>query len=224
MAHDTAGRRARESAEPTRQAAEPTRASEEHSQRRAQSKGLASPKPGRPAQTALTRQRYRQRAGRQRRGVNLLTRNPYARGNAERPAYLAASSSSSSMRSSWLYLLTRSPRAGAPVLIWPAFTATDRSAIVTSSVSPERWEIAVVYPLLCAREIASRVSETVPIWFSLTSSELAELSSMPLARRSGLVTNRSSPTIWTLSPTSPTSVDHPCQSSSSKGSSMEISG
>src|SRR5690625_672965 len=146
------------------------------------------------------------------------------RGKAERPAYLAASSSSSSMRSSWLYLLTRSPRAGAPVLIWPAFTATDRSAIVTSSVSPERWEITVVYPLVCAREIASRVSETVPIWFSLTSSELAELSSMPLARRSGLVTNRSSPTIWTLSPTSPTSVDQPCQSSSSKGSSMEISG
>ena len=39
------------------------------------------------------------------------------RGNAEAPAYLAASSSSSSIRMSWLYLATRSDRAGAPVLI-----------------------------------------------------------------------------------------------------------
>ena len=38
-------------------------------------------------------------------------------GKAEAPAYTAASSSSSSMRSSWLYLATRSDRAGAPVLI-----------------------------------------------------------------------------------------------------------
>ena len=29
------------------------------------------------------------------------------------------------MRSSWLYLATRSLRAGAPVLIWPQFVATD---------------------------------------------------------------------------------------------------
>gem|GEM_PF-2843801 len=60
------------------------------------------------------------------------------RGKAPRPAYTAASSSSSSMRSSWLYLLMRSPRAGAPVLIWPELVATARSAIVVSSVSPER--------------------------------------------------------------------------------------
>jgi hypothetical protein len=45
------------------------------------------------------------------------------------------------MRSSWLYLATRSERAGAPVLIWPQFVATARSAMVTSSVSPERWDI-----------------------------------------------------------------------------------
>src|SRR5699024_510887 len=47
---------------------------------------------------------------------------PLYRGNAARPAYRAAWSSSSSIRSSWLYLLIRSPRAGAPVLICPAFT------------------------------------------------------------------------------------------------------
>jgi hypothetical protein len=44
------------------------------------------------------------------------------------------------MRSSWLYFATRSLRAGAPVLIWPALTATAMSAIVVSSVSPERCE------------------------------------------------------------------------------------
>src|SRR5215472_15910786 len=59
------------------------------------------------------------------------------RGNAPAPAYAAASSSSSSIRSSWLYLATRSDRQGAPVLIWPQFSATARSAIVVSSVSPD---------------------------------------------------------------------------------------
>ena len=41
----------------------------------------------------------------------------FARGKAERPAYTAASPSSSSMRSNWLYFATLSLRAGAPVLI-----------------------------------------------------------------------------------------------------------
>src|SRR5205085_9711374 len=60
------------------------------------------------------------------------------------PGYLAASSSSSSMRSRRLYLATRSLRDGAPVLICPALTATARSAIEVSSVSPERWEMTLV--------------------------------------------------------------------------------
>ena len=54
------------------------------------------------------------------------------------PGYSAMSPSSSSMRSSWLYLATRSVRLGAPVLIWPALRATEMSAMVVSSVSPER--------------------------------------------------------------------------------------
>ncbi len=54
------------------------------------------------------------------------------------------SPSSSSMRRSALYLATRSLRAGAPVLIWPAFTATATSAIVVSSVSPLRCEMTHV--------------------------------------------------------------------------------
>ena len=48
------------------------------------------------------------------------------------------------MRSSWLYFATRSERDGAPVLIWPQPVATARSAIVVSSVSPERWLITAV--------------------------------------------------------------------------------
>ena len=52
--------------------------------------------------------------------------------------------SASSMRSSWLYLATRSERDGAPVLIWPQPVATARSAIVTSSVSPERCDMTAV--------------------------------------------------------------------------------
>lgn len=59
-------------------------------------------------------------------------------GKAERPAYSASSPRRSSMRSSWLYLATRSPRAGAPDLICMAFMPTERSAMVSSGVSPER--------------------------------------------------------------------------------------
>ena len=62
---------------------------------------------------------------------------------AARPANVALAPSSSSMRSSWLYLQTRSVRLAEPVLIWPAAVPTARSAIVASSVSPERCEMIV---------------------------------------------------------------------------------
>lgn len=58
--------------------------------------------------------------------------------NACMPGYTAASPSSSSIRSSWLYFATRSLLLGAPVLIWQVFRATARSAMVVSAVSPER--------------------------------------------------------------------------------------
>ena len=48
------------------------------------------------------------------------------------------------MRSSWLYFATRSERDGAPVLICPQPVATARSAIVVSSVSPERCDMTAV--------------------------------------------------------------------------------
>ena len=62
---------------------------------------------------------------------------------ALRPAYLPALPSASSMRSSWLYFATRSVRLAEPVLICPALVATARSAMVASSVSPERCEMIV---------------------------------------------------------------------------------
>ena len=45
------------------------------------------------------------------------------------------------MRMSWLYFATRSDRASEPVLICPQLVATARSAMVASSVSPERCDI-----------------------------------------------------------------------------------
>jgi hypothetical protein len=48
------------------------------------------------------------------------------------------------MRRSWLYLQMRSVRLSEPVLIWPAFVATAMSAMVLSSVSPERWLMTAV--------------------------------------------------------------------------------
>src|SRR5262245_21419636 len=63
--------------------------------------------------------------------------------NTARPGHTAAPPSSSSMRRSWLYFAVRSLRASEPVLIWPALTATARSAMKTSSVSPERCEMTV---------------------------------------------------------------------------------
>ena len=79
------------------------------------------------------------------------------------PANTAASPSSSSIRSSWLYFAIRSLRDSDPVLICPAFVATARSAIVESSVSPERCEITERYPARFAISIASSVSVSVPI-------------------------------------------------------------
>ena len=77
------------------------------------------------------------------------------------------------MRSSWLYLATRSERAGAPVLIWPQLVATARSAMNVSSVSPERCDITEVQPLRVAMSTASRVSVSEPIWLTLIRIELA---------------------------------------------------
>ena len=80
------------------------------------------------------------------------------------------------------------------------------------------------YPELCARVTASRVSDRVPIWLTFTSSAFAAPRVMPSSSRSGLVTNRSSPTICTRSPTWEVNAIQPSQSSSDSGSSIDTSG
>src|SRR6185503_12724355 len=123
-----------------------------------------------------------------------------------------------------VYFATRSERAGAPVLIWPQPVATARSAMVVSSVSPERWLIMQRNAARCARSTASRVSVSEPIWFTFTSTALADDSAMPRAIRFGLVTNRSSPTIWMRLPSAVVSACQPAQSSSASGSSIDTFG
>ena len=63
---------------------------------------------------------------------------------AAMPGYTALSPSCSSLRSSWLYLAIRSERDIAPDLIWPDYVATAMSAMVESSVSPERCDVTDV--------------------------------------------------------------------------------
>src|SRR5690606_11620617 len=90
-----------------------------------------------------------------------------------------------------------------------------------SSVSPERWLSTALYLLRIARFTASNVSESVPIWLTFTRIELAAPVSMPLARNSLLVTNRSSPTSWTFSPSLAVSFCQPSQSFSARPSSID---
>ena len=101
---------------------------------------------------------------------------------------------------------------------------TARSAIVVSSVSPDRWDTTAVHPARFAISIASIVSVTVPIWFSLMRTELATPFSIPFRRIEGLVTKMSSPTIWIFLPIASVNIFQPSQSSSEKPSSIETIG
>src|SRR5918996_4008301 len=140
------------------------------------------------------------------------------------PAYRAISPSSCSIRRSRLYLAVRSPRDGAPALICPAPVATARSAMVVSSVSPDRCEITRPKPASAARVTTSRVSVSVPIWLGFTRIALAARARIPASSRSGFVTNRSSPTIWHRPPRASVAAVHPSQSSSPSGSSIDSIG
>src|SRR4026207_1611899 len=81
-------------------------------------------------------------------GVRPLRHRAIARSRSWRmaaiPAYRAGAASSSSILSSWLYFATRSVRLSEPVLICPAPVPTARSAMVVSSVSPDRCEMTLV--------------------------------------------------------------------------------
>ena len=96
-------------------------------------------------------------------------------------------------------MATRSERDGAPVLIWPAPVATARSAMVVSSVSPERWRDdrgpAGAAGQLDRLERLGQRADLVELDQDGVGGALA---SIPRASRSVLVTNRSSPTSWTV--------------------------
>src|SRR5512136_1994854 len=118
----------------------------------------------------------------------------------------------------------RSLRQGAPVLIWPAFNATTRSAMVLSSVSPERCDTTTVQPARCDMRDASIDSVNVPIWLTLHSSELQAFSLIARSTNLTLVTRRSSPTSGILLPTFWNSSFQPSQSSWAMPSSSEMIG
>jgi len=96
---------------------------------------------------------FRGSGGPHRPGLLLLALDSFSRHSCSvtedslRPPYLVPYGISgllSAISSSRLYLATRSPRAGAPVLICPQPVPTARSAMKESSVSPERCEIMAV--------------------------------------------------------------------------------
>ena len=96
------------------------------------------------------------------------------RARAAPPRYAAAGPSSSSMRSSWLYFATRSLRAGAPVLIWPA-VGRDREVgdgRVLGLAAAVRHHRRVAVAGAPARRLSS-VSVSVPIWLTLIRIEFA---------------------------------------------------
>merc|ERR1719383_1049354 len=65
-----------------------------------------------------------------------------------------------------------------------------------SSVSPDLCETIVPQPLLLASWCALMLSVTVPIWLTLSSRQLQAFLSTAVWMRVGLVTVKSSPTIW----------------------------
>src|SRR5271154_6517580 len=107
-----------------------------------------------------------------------------------------------------------------PVLIWVAVVAAAMSAMVASSVSPERCDTTAAYLALNAMSMAAKVSVRVPIWLGLTRMALAIFLAMPSAKILVLVTNTSSPTSWILLPNLRARMAQPSQSPSLMPSSM----
>lgn len=82
------------------------------------------------------------------------------------------------------------------LLTCPTLSPTAISAIVESSVSPDRWETIIFHPSDCANLVASKASENVPIWFIFSERQLHALNFMAFCIRSGFVAVKSSPTIF----------------------------
>ena len=75
-----------------------------------------------------------------------------------------------------------------------------------------------------ANSILIKVNQIGTLTETLEAIELADFSIIPFLNLSVLVTNKSSPTSWTLFPNSLFNSDHPSQSSSAKPSSIETIG
>jgi hypothetical protein len=121
------------------------------------------------------------------------------------------------MRKSWLYFAIRSERDMEPVLIWVAVVPTAMSAMVASSVSPERCDITAAYLAFAAMSTAASVSVSVPIWFGLMRMAFAIFLAIPSLKILVLVTNRPPPialsdpasgSVWPSPPNRPRS-SHP---------------
>ncbi len=92
-------------------------------------------------------------------------------------------------------LTCRSPRTGAPVFIWPQFSATARSAMTGSSVSPEPFRHAhAVNRGGRHRGRVERLREGADL-IDLPQQRVGRTCSMPRCSRATAVTNRSSPMI-----------------------------
>merc|ERR1719411_1925898 len=122
----------------------------------------------------------------------------------------------------WLYLASLSDLHGAPVLICPVANPTTKSAMKQSSVSPDLCDTMVPHPLAFAGLCAAIDSVTEPIWLTLRRRQLQAFLSTAVWILLGLVTVRSSPTIWMS--VSELSLVQPAQSSWSNASSMETTG
>ena len=84
-----------------------------------------------------------------------------------------------SIHNNLLYFATLSDLQGAPVLIWPVPSPTQRSAIVLSSVSPDLCEIIDLYAAEVAHSIALIVSVKLPTWLNLINIAFAISSLIP---------------------------------------------
>jgi hypothetical protein len=127
------------------------------------------------------------------------------------------------MRISWLYLASRSERASEPVLICPQLVATARSAMVRP-----RSRRSGATSRRCSRLVrhldgVERFGQRADL-VDLDQDRVGDAHLDAVAQARGLVTNRSSPTSWHLSPIKSVSAFQPSQSSSAMPSSMEMIG
>ena len=108
---------------------------------------------------------YRRHAGGQGYGENARGKQPVGLPPQDRPTGISGRCAEFRLDADELVVFRGAVAADRlPVLIWPKFVATARSAIVASSVSPERW----LHDRACSRRVwaistVSSVSERVPI-------------------------------------------------------------